>query len=306
MLNTRISRARTLLPDVVGISGVCDPYQPCEELFQSTRECLKVLADHKWPVHIWTKSPLVVRDLDVLSDIADSTWAAVSFTITTTRNEVATFLEPNTKSPEKRFEALSQIKETTIQTGVTAIPLVPFLEDSTEDIESLVKAAREAGADYVLFSPGMTMEDDQALRFLRILAHTYPELISHYEDLYSFEYSPDEYKGTYSPHKRYIIRKSKEIFEILKKYEMPYRVKRFIPSDFRKLNYSVAENLLNEACRLQDLGKASKNMYWAGQNIQNLGESIKDVAERGDLQRIRNVNSEIEPLITEIIKSLTS
>ena len=150
------------------------------------------------------------------------------------------------------------------------------------------------------------MEDDQALRFLRILAHTYPELISQYEDLYSFEYSPDEYKGTYSPQKRYTIRKSKEILEILKKYDMPYRVKRFIPPDFRKLNYNVAENLLNEACRLQDLGKSSKNMYWAGQNVQNLGESIKDVAERGDLQHIRNVNSEIEQLITQIIKSLTS
>ncbi len=304
MLDLRISRARTLLPDVVGMSGICDPYQVCEDVFKTTRQCLEVLARHGWPVHIWTKSPLVLRDLDILSEIAETSWAAVSFTITTTDNEIARFLEPNAVLPEERFEAISEIKKTNIQTGVTAIPIVPFLEDSKKDIESLVKRAKKAGADYVLFSSGMTMENDQALRFLKTLARVYPELVEKFEDVYRFKYSSKEYNGLYSPEKSYTVKTFQKAFEIFERFEMPYRVKRFIPSDFRKIAYIVAENLLNEACRLQDLGKAWSNTYWAGQNIQNLKEPIEDVAERGELQQIRNVNSEIESFIKDVLENL--
>lgn len=303
MLDLRISRARTLLPDIVGMSGNCDPYQSAEAKFKNTRRCLEILAKHKWPVNIFTKSPLVLRDLDILSQIAKNTWATVSFTITTTNNKIANFLEPNVVLPKERFKAISEIKKNAknIQTGVVAIPIVPYLEDDEDDIKSMVKEANEAGADYFVFGPGITMEGDQAIWYMKRLSDEYPELVSRYEEIYKFKYSQEKYNGTYGPKKSYIIKIAKKVFKILEKYHMPYRIKRFIPNDFRKMNYIIAEKLLNKAYVNQDLGKPFSNLHWAGQNIQNLKESIVEVAKGGELQKIRNVNEEIELFIKENI-----
>jgi hypothetical protein len=183
-----------------------------------------------------------------------------------------------------------------------AIPIVPGLEDDEADIEEFIKKSKEAGADFFLFSPGLTMEGQQALRFLNSLESVYPELIPFYEDLYTFRYSPNNYTGTYGPKKSYVVRQSKKIFALLKKYNLPSRLKRYIPADFRKYNYIVSEKFLNEACRLQDLGKKYSNLYWAGMNIQNLKEDIRGIAGRGELKTIRNVNEDVEKKIITILK----
>ena len=299
MLDLRISRARTLLPDVVAMSGVSDPYQQAEERFENTRGCLEVLAKHKWPVHLGTKSTLVTRDLDILSKIAEESWAAVSFTITTTDQDIASFLEPRAMSVEERFSALSVVKEAdkNIKAGLTFMPIVPFLEDSEENINAVVKRAKEAGADYLLFGPGMTMRDNQALWFMKKLEESYPELVPNYEQIYGFSYKKDVYEGSYGPKKSYSKRVSRRVYKALERYDMPSRIKRFIPGDFRKKNYIIAEKLLNQAYGNQMLGKAWSNLHWAGMNIQNLKESILDVAERGELGKIRNVSGELEEYI---------
>ncbi|MCK4777414.1 MAG: hypothetical protein KAS39_03485 [Actinomycetia bacterium] len=304
MLDLRISRARTLLPDIVVISGVSDSYQPVEKKHKSTRKCLEVLAKHKWPVHIGTKSTLVLRDLDVLSEIAKKTWAAVSFTITTTDQKVADFIEPKAASSKERFEVISKIKKEApyVQVGVNFIPIVPLLEDSEKNIDSVIKNAKEAGADYVLFSPGMTMRDNQAVWFLRKLSKKFKKLIPQYEELYKFKYNPEIYKGEYVPKRSYNFKIAKMVLKILEKYEMPYRIRRFIPNDYREMNYIIAENLLNKAYYLQMTGKAWSNTHWAGQNIQNLKESIIDVVKRGELAQIRNVDDEIELFIREYLE----
>ncbi len=89
ILDRRIERARMLPPDIVAMSGVCDPYLPAEKKHRKTRDCLEVLEKHRWPVHILTKSPLVLRDTDILANIAKETWASVTFTITTIDSKMA-------------------------------------------------------------------------------------------------------------------------------------------------------------------------------------------------------------------------
>lgn len=304
MLDRRIERARTLMPDVVGISGVCDPYQSGEKKYKKTRNLLEVLANHVWPVHILTKSDLILKDVDILSKIAADSWAAVTFTITTIDDDITRFLEPQAPLPGQRFEALFKIKQknSKIQAGIAAIPVVPFLEDNEKNITGLIKRAKKAGADYFLFSPGMTMDSDQAVRYMKHLNRRFPDLVSKYEELYKFKYSPLDYSGDYSPQGSYVVRLSKQVFKILEKYDMPYRIKRFIPNDYRKLNYILSEKLLNQAYKLQYTGKAWSNLHWAGQNIQNLRESVTDIASRGKLKKIRNVNDEIESFIIKNIK----
>ncbi|MEW6103787.1 MAG: radical SAM protein [bacterium] len=299
MLDKRLANARTLLPDVVALSGTCDPYQPIETKFKNTRQCLEILEKHKYPVHILTKSRLVLRDLELLENIGKNNWSCVSVTITTLNSQTARFLEEKAPSPEIRFDIIKTIKDKTkyIQVGVLLIPVVPLLADSDSDLETMVEKAKNKGADYILFGGGMTMRDMQAKWFLKHLKEMYPEFLERYEDLYQFKYNPNFYEGTYEPKKNYTLTKNKKLFALCTKHKIPYRIKRFIPDDFRRENYLIAEKLLNEAYELQILGKAWSNTHWAGQNIQNLKEPIIDVAKRGDLPKIRNVNAEIEKFI---------
>ena len=79
-----------------------------------------------------------------------------------------------------------------------------------------------------------------------------------------------------------------------KKDEINHRIKRFIPEDFRKMNYIISEKLLNESYGKQMLGQNWNNIFWAGQNIQNMNEAIEDVVSRNELHKIRNVYGEIK------------
>lgn len=302
MLDKRLSNRKTLLPDVVVLSGATDPYQPAEKKFKNTRQCLEILEKHKYPVHIITKSNLVLEDLDLLEEIGKNNWCCISITIPTSNSTRAIFLEKKAPSPQVRFEMIKTIKQKTkhIQIGILFIPVVPFLCDSEEIFEDIVKNAKESKADYVLFAGDMTMRDDQAKWFLQHLSKRYPELIERYEELYQFKYKPDSYEGNYEPKKGYIIKIHKRFFALCEKYQIPYRIKRFIPHDFREKNYLIAQQLLNEAYKLQMLGKHWSKLYWAGEHIQNLKESIVDIARRNELHKIRGVNEETEAFISMV------
>ena len=89
------------------------------------------------------------------------------------------------------------------------------------------------------------------------------------------------------------------MLSLCEKFNLQYRIKRYIPEDFRKSNYIISEKLLNRSYQLQIMGKNWKNIYWAGMNIQNLKESLSDIAERNELRKIRNVSSDIENFIRE-------
>jgi DNA repair photolyase len=301
MLDKRLTRAKRLLPDIVALSGVTDPYQPSESRFKNTRQCLEILVKHKYPVIIGTKSKLVLRDLDLLERIGENNWCCIFITITTTDPEIALFLEERVPLPQIRFSVIKAIKATTnhIQAGVCFTPTVPYVSDSDDILKEMVKKTKESGADYILFGGGLSMRDVQARWFLKHLKERYPELLAKYEDLYEFKYSPDSYEGKYMPKGSYLEKIHKKAFALCEKYKLPYRVKRFIPNDFRRINYIIAEKLLNEAYDLQMLGEVWSKKHWAGMNIQNLKESLLAVAKRNELQKIRNVNDEIEAFIRE-------
>ncbi len=302
MLDNRLSRARTLLPDVVGVGGTCDAYQPAEDEFGNTRIVLEVLLKHQYPAFISTKSPLILRDIDLLSQMANDTCCTVGVTITTLNTELAGFLEPNAPDPLIRMDVIRAIKQNAprIQTGIHLIPIIPFLGDSRENLESIVRSAKESGADFVLFTPGMTMRDRQANWFFSKLQRQFPELISQYEKLYEGKYDPvTGYVGRYEPRGSYMVKISRQIIELCDKYGISTRTKRFIPNDFRQWNYIVAEKMFDESYLAQVNGKAWSKVYWAGQNVQNLKESIIDIAARGELQTIRNVDTAIAARIMQ-------
>lgn len=249
MLDGRIRRARTLLPDVVGLGGVTDGYQPAEKKYENTRRLLEVLHSHSYPVHIITKSPLVLRDLDLLEAIARQTWAAVSFTVTTMDEEMAAFVDFRAPLPSKRLEALRRLKEEAphVRSGVLLIPMIPILCDAEESMRAVLKAAKAAGADYALFGGGMTLRNQQAAWFLSKLQARYPEMYTEYQELYNFTTITPNYDGRYAPRGDYLQEKNTALLKLCNENGLLYRIPRYIPDDWRATNYRIAEQMLNRA-----------------------------------------------------------
>ncbi len=131
-------------PQVIALSGNTDCYQPAERQLQLTRRCLQVLAEFRNPVGIITKSALVVRDIDILRELAAVGAAHVTLSITTLDRDLARRLEPRAAQPERRLEALRALSEAGIPTSVNVAPLIPGLND--EEIPRILAAAADAGA----------------------------------------------------------------------------------------------------------------------------------------------------------------
>ncbi|NQE04769.1 hypothetical protein C5S32_02755 [ANME-1 cluster archaeon GoMg1] len=178
-------------PDVVAMSGVTDPYQPAEKKYELTKRILKILAEHGFPVHIITKSDLVLRDIDLLREIARQTWCTVSLTIITFNKDLLPYLEPFAPSPGRRLKAVEKLNEGGVQAGVDFTPIVPYLLDGPENIEDVIKRASES-AEYILIGAAMTLRSNQRIRFFELLKKNFPELVEKYENLYDKQENPPQ------------------------------------------------------------------------------------------------------------------
>ncbi|MHA1291400.1 MAG: radical SAM protein [Promethearchaeota archaeon] len=287
-LDLRIKRARKLLIDVIGPGGVCDAYQPIEEKVKNTLKILKVIKKYQFPVNIATKNKLITRDLEILNKIAENTWCTIGFSITTTNEELAKFLEPFSSPPADRLKVIKIIKNNfpKIQVGTYFIPIIPFLEDDYENLEDVIKQTKQAGADFILFSPGLTLRDLQSEFFINKLKNS----------RYKFVVKPllELYKDQMYPPSDYVNKIHYKLYDLCKKYKISMREKRWIPKDYRKWNYRISEILLNkEYLDFIKTGKSDNTMKWAGLYLNNLEESILDVYKRGDLSKLRNFTKRI-------------
>jgi DNA repair photolyase len=164
----------------VAIGAATDPYQPAEGRYRLTRACLEALVEAETPFSIITRSPLVVRDIDVLRQAE----ASVMFSVPTLDLDVWRRTEPSTPPPRQRLRALSRLVEAGIRASVGMAPVLPGISDSPAQLAEVVRAAREAGAcgiwaNVLYLKPG-TRE-----HFLECLARDWPELVPDYERLYA-------------------------------------------------------------------------------------------------------------------------
>ena len=125
--------------DTVWVSGVCDPYQPLERRYELTRQCLRILIGHGWPVVIQTRSPLVLRDLDILREAHN---VEVGFSVTTADDDIRRLFEPYAPPIQERVSALSELHRSGIRTYAMIAPLLPGAENLIELLAGSV--------DYVL------------------------------------------------------------------------------------------------------------------------------------------------------------
>ena len=128
------------------MSGVTDPYQPIERKLRITRGCLEVLAKFRNPVAIITKNRLVTRDIDILRDLATCNAVAVNISVTSLDPNLQRVLEPRTSSPQARLEAIMQLRQAGIPTGVMVAPIIPGLTD--HEVPKILDACAKAGAQF--------------------------------------------------------------------------------------------------------------------------------------------------------------
>jgi DNA repair photolyase len=170
--------------DGVAIGAATDPYQPAEGRYRLTRACLEELAAASNPLSIITRGPMIVRDVDVLSEAARRAEVSVTFSIPTLDEEVWRKTEPSTAHPRQRLRALSRLVDAGIRACVGMAPVLPGISDRPEQLAEVVRAARDAGAcgiwtNLLFLRPG-TRE-----HFLEHLALDWPEELERYERLYA-------------------------------------------------------------------------------------------------------------------------
>ena len=186
LLDRELSRKR--IKGTIGTGSMNDPYMPIEREINLTGSALKIIAKHRFPVHILTKSNLVVRDLDTLLEI-NKIYTAVSFTVTTINDELGMKLEPGASLVSDRFKAMKVLASNGIMTGITMMPVLPFIEDTKENITGIVRKAYESGASYIIPAFGMTLRDRQRNYYYQKLEHLFPGIKQKYETYFREKYS---------------------------------------------------------------------------------------------------------------------
>ena len=170
--------------ETVAIGAATDPYQPAEGRYRLTRACLEALGDAANPLSLITRSPMVVRDVDVLAEAAARADVGVVFSVPTLDEEVWRRTEPGTPPPRRRLEALTRLVEAGIRAGVGMAPILPGISDSPAQLEQVVRAAREAGATSV-WANVLYLKPGTREHFLEALARDWPEELERYERLYA-------------------------------------------------------------------------------------------------------------------------
>ncbi|MBU7013430.1 MAG: radical SAM protein [Theionarchaea archaeon] len=262
-------------------------YQPAERKFCISRKMLEVIRDSEFPVHIIEKSDLVVKDIDVLQEINERTWACVSFSFSTVDEELSGLFEPGAPSPERRLKAMKEISEAGILTGVNLMPVLPYITDSPDLMEDVIRAAKEHGATFVLVG-GLTLDDNVRVRYFKLLRATFPELVSDYETLYDsniLEYFADI---------------SRRAINMIEAYELKDRIPRYCLN----FNQRVAERLFDTAYRIE---LESPKRAWPYRKVAWLLDDLdEDIREIEDLRVLQGVGEKLSEVLTMIVEELVT
>lgn len=185
---------------VVGTGAMSDPYNTFEVKHQLTREALKLIHSNNFGVSLDTKSPLVTRDIDILSEIKEHSPVIIKITITTFDDDLCKKIEPNVAVSSKRFQAIKKLSDNGIFCGVLLMPLLPFINDNEENIRNIIREAAKNGAKFVFtFAMGVTLRQNQRDHYFQQLLKLFPNepLVKKYIETYGYSYecsSPNNHR----------------------------------------------------------------------------------------------------------------
>lgn len=174
---------------MIGTGAMCDPYMHCEEKIQLTRRCLEIIDRYEFGVAIQTKSNRILRDLDLLKSINDKAKCVVQMTLTTYDEELCKILEPNVCTTKERVEALHVFRENGIPTIVWLTPILPYINDTKENIEGILDYCIQAKVyGIICFEMGVTLREGDREYFYAALDKHFPGLKQRYQKRYGNAY----------------------------------------------------------------------------------------------------------------------
>ena len=181
---------------MIGTGAMSDPYMHCEEKLGLTQKCLEVIARHGFGAAVQTKSDRVLRDLDLFEEINREAKCVVQLTLTTWDEALCRIVEPNVCTTARRVEVLQTLRERGVPSLVWLSPLLPFLNDTEENVLSILKACKDAGVKGVMcFGMGLTLRDGDREYYYAALDRHFPGLKRRYIETYGNAYelpSPNE------------------------------------------------------------------------------------------------------------------
>ncbi len=225
LLEEKLSRKRKKC--MIHFGAMSDPYIQLEKELQYTKKALELIYKYDFGVSIQTKSDLILRDLDIIKKINDKTKCVVEMSLTTYDDGLCRKLERNVCLTSRRFEVLKNINELGIPTVVWIAPILPFINDTEENVRGLLNYCIEANVYGVIcFGMGLTLRDGNREYYYKYLDKLYPNLKNKYIKMYGNSYmvaSNDNYKLMNLFHNickdNNIVHDSKAIFTYLDKYE---------------------------------------------------------------------------------------
>jgi DNA repair photolyase len=276
--------------------GVGDSYQPVEKNYQLTRKTLELLLEKRFPVHVLTKSTLVQRDIDILTKINEESKAIVSFSFSSTDEQISRIFEPGVPPPVERLEIISLLKEKGIACGMFLLPVIPFISDTKDILEKTIQDAQNVGVDFIIFG-GMTLKDGrQKEYFFDALQRQYPDLIINYQMIYR-----GSKWGEAIP--QYYDQLNQMFNALMKKYKIPKRIPPEFYTDLLSRDDIVVVILEHLDYLLKLEGKKSPFGY-AAYSISQLDQPLSEMANK--LQTIRGVGASTEKIIQEILSTGSS
>jgi DNA repair photolyase len=281
-------------------------YQPLERKYRISRQLLEVCLEMDFPIFMLERSPLVLRDLDLIQDIAHKSYATVAFSVIHTAQSPNAAqldrMERLAPRPAERFAAMQALSKAGIRTGICLMPILPGLGDSRENLELVIRQTADAGGRFVLAGP-LTLSDQQRTYFMDYLQGSLPELLPLYQRLYPAQ--------SYGPSGDHWLKIGRMVRELCLKAGISDRMPRpILPGEKRALNKQAAELLADRTYEMeldrmdaehiwpyrkaawaveeleQDIGLVYRQMGLKGlQSIQGMGPSIGKQIEQFIIRR---------------------
>ena len=181
--------------ETVAIGAATDPYQPAEGQYRLTRGCLEALAGVHNPFGLITRGPMIVRDIDVLQEASRRAKVGINVSIPTLDQDVWRKTEPGTSPPRQRLRAVRMLADAGVRVNISMAPILPGISDAPEQIEEVVRAARDAGADGI-WGNLLHLRSGTREHFLSQVARDWPHLLQRYREMYRYDaYLSDETKA---------------------------------------------------------------------------------------------------------------
>ncbi len=173
---------------VIATGAMSDPYNPFEKSERLTEKALMLIDAYNFGVTVITKSGLIVRDIDLYRQIAEHSPVLCKMTVTTCDDKLSRLIEPNVSASSERFNALEKMSEAGLKTGITLMPVLPFIEDTEENITEIVRKAHECGVRYIYPAFGMTLRQNQRDYYFKKLDAIFPGMSDKYRRYYGGSY----------------------------------------------------------------------------------------------------------------------